>query len=101
MGTSGNWKKVKHQFQQKNYFQDLLIKLASISYNTDNFPNIPMSCVIDYNGFRVYCEADIYAGEEYLEGMRLQINKKDMEFMNNLMSLISETNNDEIQLKEV
>ena len=54
-----------------------------------------MSCVIDYNGFRVYCEADIYAGEEYLEGMRLQINKKDMEFMNNLMSLISETNNDE------
>ena len=95
VGTSGNWKKVKLQFRQKNYFQDLLIKLASISYNTDNFPNIPMSCVIDYNGFRVYCEADIYAGEEYLEGMRLQINKKDMEFMNNLMSLISETNNDE------
>ena len=95
VGTSGNWKKVKHQFQQKNYFQDLLMKLASISYNVDNFPNIPMSCVIDYNGFRVYCEADIYAGEEYLEGMRLQINKKDMDFMNNLMSLISETNNDE------
>ena len=95
LGTSGNWKKVKHQFQQKNYFQDLLMKLASISYNVDNFPNIPMSCVIDYNGFRVYCEADIYAGEEYLEGMRLQINKKDMDFMNNLMSLISETNNDE------
>ena len=29
VGTSGNWKRVKHQFQQKNYFQDLLIKLAS------------------------------------------------------------------------
>ena len=95
IGTSGYWKKVKHQFQQKNYFQDLLIKLASISYNTDNLPNIPMSCVIDYNGFRVYCEADIYAGEEYLEGMRLQINKKNMDFVNNLMSLISETNSDE------
>ena len=27
MGTSGNWKRVKHQFQQKNYFQDLLIKI--------------------------------------------------------------------------
>ena len=25
LGSSGNWKPIKHQFQQKNYFQDLLI----------------------------------------------------------------------------
>jgi len=96
LGTSGNWKKVKHQFQQKNYFQDLLIKLASIADNVENFPCIPMSCLIDYNGFRVYCEADIFASEEYLEGMRLQLNnKKDMDFINNIIALISTSNNDE------
>ena len=94
VGTSGNWKRVKHQFQQKNYFQDLLIKLASISDDVDNFPCIPMSCVIDYNGFRVYCEPDIFANEEYFEGMKLQINKKDMDFMNNIMSLICDNNNE-------
>ena len=94
VGTSGNWKRVKHQFQQKNYFQDLLIKLASISDDVDNFPCIPMSCVIDYNGFRVYCESDIFANEEYFEGMKLQINKKDMDFMNNIMSLICDNNNE-------
>ena len=95
IGTSGNWKKIKHNFQQKNYFQDLLMKLATIADNVENFPCIPMSCIIDYNGFRVYCEADIFASEEYLEGMRLQINKKDMEFLNNIISLISVSNNDE------
>ena len=95
VGTSGNWKRVKHQFQQKNYFQDLLIRLASISDDVDNFPCIPMSCVIDYNGFRVYCEADIFVSEEYLEGMRLQINKKDMEFLSNIISLISDNNNED------
>ena len=94
VGTSGNWKRVKHQFQQKNYFQDLLIKLASISDDVDNFPCIPMSCVIDYNGFRVYCESDIFANEEYFEGMKLQINKKDMDFMNNITSLICDNNNE-------
>ena len=40
-GTSGNWKRAKHQFQQKNYFQDLLIKLASINDDVDNFPSFP------------------------------------------------------------
>ena len=95
IGTSGYWKKIKHNFQQKNYFQDLLMKLATIADSVENFPCIPMSCIIDYNGFRVYCEADIFASEEYLEGMRLQINKKDMEFLNNIISLISVSNNDE------
>ena len=96
IGTSGNWKKVKHQFQQKNYFQDLLIKLASIADNVENFPSIPMSCLVDYNGFRVYCEADIFASEEYLEGMRLQLNnKKDIDFIKNIIALISISNNDE------
>ena len=59
MGTSGKWKKIKHQFLQKNYFQDFLIKLDSIAEKTDEFPSIPVSCIIDYNGFRVYCESDI------------------------------------------
>ena len=95
LGSSGNWKPIKHQFQQKNYFQDLLIKLASIADSTDNFPSIPMSCVIDYNGFRVYCESDIFANEEYLEGMRMQLNKKDMEFINNIMELISNNNSED------
>ena len=95
VGTSGKWKKTKHQFQQKNYFQDFLIKLASVADNTEDFPNIPVSCIIDYNGFRVYCESDIFANEEYLEGMKLQINKNDMTFLRNIIELISENNNEE------
>ena len=95
VGTSGKWKKIKHQFQQKNYFQDFLIKLASIADNTEEFPNIPMSCIIDFNGFRVYCESDIFANEEYLEGMKLQMNKNEMSFIRSIIELISENNNEE------
>ena len=97
IGSSGKWKKIKHQFQQKNYFQDFLIKLASVAESTEDFPNIPVSCIIDYNGFRVYCESDIFASEEYLEGMKLQMNKNDMTFIKNIMELISENNNEEIK----
>ena len=97
IGSSGKWKKIKHQFQQKNYFQDFLIKLASIAETTEEFPNIPVSCVIDYNGFRVYCESDIFVSEEYLEGMRLQINKNDMSFIKNIMELISDNNNENLK----
>ena len=95
IGTSGKWKKIKHQFQQKNYFQDFLIKLASVADSTEEFPNIPVSCIIDYNGFRVYCESDIFASEEYLEGMKLQMNKNDMTFIKNIMELVSENNNED------
>ena len=97
VGTSGKWKKIKHQFQQKNYFQDFLIKLATVAESTDEFPNIPVSCIIDFNGFRVYCESDIFASEEYLEGMKLQMNKNDMSFIKNVMELISENNNEDIK----
>ena len=95
VGTSGKWKKIKHQFQQKNYFQDLLIKLASAADTTEEFPNIPVSCLIDYNGFRVYCESDIFVSEEYLEGMRMQMNKNDISFIKNIMELISDNNNED------
>ena len=96
-GTSGKWKKIKHQFQQKNYFQDFLIKLASAADTTEEFPNIPVSCLIDYNGFRVYCESDIFVSEENLESMRLQMNKNDISFIKNIMELISDNNNDDIK----
>ena len=43
-----------------------------------------MNCNIDNIGFRVYCESDIFSNKEYFEGMKLQINKKDMNFMNNI-----------------
>ena len=97
VGTSGKWKKIKHQFQQKNYFQDFLIKLASIAESTEEFPNIPVSCIIDYNGFRVYCESEIFASEEYLEGMRLQINKGDVPLIKYISELISENNNEVVK----
>ena len=97
VGTSGKWKKIKHQFQQKNYFQDFLIKLANIAETTEEFPNIPVSCIIDYNGFRVYCESDIFVSEEYLEGMRLQMNKNDISFIKSIMELVSDNNNEEIK----
>ena len=97
--SKGKWKGLKYQFRQKNYFQDFLIKLSSICESTDDFPSIPMSCIIDFNGFRVYCESDIYANEEYLEGLKLQmaqnsLDKNDIYFVKELSKFISENNND-------
>ena len=94
--SKGKWKKLKHQFQQKNYLQDLLCKLALIAEDTDNFPNIPLSCIIDYNGFRVYCESDIFVNEEYLEGMKIQFKTQTDDsnvLLKKFMELISECNN--------
>ena len=97
--SKGKWKGLKYQFRQKNYFQDFLIKLSSISDSTDEFPSIPMSCIIDFNGFRVYCESDIYATEEYLESLKLQMTqnsseKGEMYFIKEISKLICENNND-------
>ena len=71
--TKGKWKGLKNSYKQKNCFQDFLTKIATVCSNTDEFPSIPLSCVIDYNGFRVYCESDIFANEDYLEGLKLDL----------------------------
>ena len=71
--TKGNWRGLKTIFKQKNCFQDLMTKLATVCSNTNEFPSIPLSCIIDYNGFRVYCESDIFASEDYLEGLKLDL----------------------------
>ena len=71
--SKGKWKGLKTQFRQKDYFQDLLMKLASFAEKVNEFPCITMSCVIDYNGFRVLCESDIFTTEENVEGLKLKL----------------------------
>ena len=73
--TKGKWKGLKNNYKQKNCFQDLLNKLSTICSNTTEFPSIPLSCIIDYNGFRVFCESDIFASEDYLEGLKLDLDQ--------------------------
>ena len=91
--TKGKWKGLKNTYKQKNCFQDLLTKIATVCSNTDEFPSIPLSCVIDYNGFRVYCESDIFANEDYLEGLKLDlIQDESSNFIRELTKYILENN---------
>ena len=65
--SQGKWKGLKNIYKQKNCLQDLLTKISTVCSNINKFPSIPLNCMIDYNGFRVFCESDIFAGEENLE----------------------------------
>ena len=51
--------------------------------------------MIDYNGFRVFCESDIFADEEYLKGLEL-VQDEATAFIRELTKYISE-NNGEIE----
>ena len=62
--SQGKWKGLKNIYKQKNCLQDLLTKISTVCSNINKFPCIPLNCMIDYNGFRVYCESDIFAGED-------------------------------------
>ena len=94
--TKGKWKGLKNFFKQKNCFQDLLTKISTVCCNTSEFPSIPLSCIIDYNGFRVFCESDIFANEDYLVGLKLDlVQDKSAAFIRELTKYILE-NNDEI-----
>ena len=65
--SQGKWKGLKNIYKQKNCFQDLLTKISTVCSNINKFPSIPLNCMIDYNGFRVFCESDIFAGEDNSE----------------------------------
>ena len=91
--TKGKWKGVKNNFKQKNCFLDLMTKMATVCNNTNEFPSIPLSCIIDYNGFRVYCESDVFASEDYLEGLKLDLRQDESSiFIRELTKYISENN---------
>ena len=96
--TKGKWKGLKNTYKQKNCFQDFLTKIVTVCRNTDEFPSIPLSCVIDYNGFRVYCESDIFANEDYLEGLKLDLIQDESSiFIRELTKNILENNEDLIK----
>ena len=93
MKSKGKFKKIKKMFNQKDYFQNLLCKLSNLDQNVDDFPNVPLACVVDFNGFRVYCESEIFVSEEYLEAMKLNTNGNDFYFLKTLEKIICENNN--------
>ena len=96
MKSKGKFKKIKKMFNQKDYFQNLLFKLSNLDQNVDDFPNVPLACVVDFNGFRVYCESEIFVSEEYLEAMKLNTNGNDFYFLKTLEKIICENNNNNI-----
>jgi hypothetical protein len=59
---NGAWYNLKSDFKNKDFFNDLMIKLAKTVPNSfkADIPKIPVSCIIDYCGFRILCESDIY-----------------------------------------
>jgi hypothetical protein len=98
--TKGKWKGLKYNYKQKNCLQDILTRIAKVCSNTNEFPSIPLSCIIDYNGFRVYCESDIFASEDYLEGLKLDlVQNESTNFIKELTKYIILKNNEEL-LKE-
>ena len=93
--TIGKWKGLKEYFKQRDYFQNLIMKISSLADNAENFPTVPMSCVIDYNGFRVFCESDIQESEESVEGYKIsklsQGNQIESPLVKDIAKLLNET----------
>ena len=66
----GTWSNLKRDFINRDYFNDVMCKLQNQYSNTaskSDMPRVPLTCLIDYCGFRVLCESDIYIddGKEY------------------------------------
>ena len=57
---SGIWNNLKADFKNKDYANELIYKLNQYYIVQSDSPRIPMACLIDYLGFRVLCESDIY-----------------------------------------
>jgi hypothetical protein len=59
---NGAWYSLKNDFKNRDFFNDLMIKLCKTVPNSfkSDIPKVPVSCIIDYCGFRVLCESDIY-----------------------------------------
>lgn len=75
----GSWHNLKADFKNRDFFQDLMIKLSN-EYLTkdpkDDIPRYPISCLIDYCGFRALCEGDIYVDDGGLACRRLDHESK-------------------------
>lgn len=59
---NGAWFHLKNEFKNRDFFHDLMMRLSS-DFPRDKYgdlPRFPISCLIDYCGFRVLCESDIY-----------------------------------------
>lgn len=75
---NGAWYHLKTEFKNRDFFQDLMIKLSNDFPNRPELPRYPISCIVDYCGFRVLCEADIYVDDG---GAACGFKKSDMGMM--------------------
>lgn len=57
---SGAWNNLQADFKNRDFTNDLLFKIQNEFPNKIDNPRIPLSCIIDYLGFRVLCETDIF-----------------------------------------
>ncbi len=60
---NGKWKNLRKEFKNRDFFIDLISFFNLKATKLDKFPCIPMTCIIDYHGFRVYCESIVPKNE--------------------------------------
>jgi len=60
---NGKWKNLRKEFKNRDFFIDLISFFNSKATRLDKFPCIPMTCIIDYHGFRIYCESIVPKNE--------------------------------------
>lgn len=60
---TGKWKHLRKEFKNRDMFIDLISYFNSKTVKLDKFPSVPMTCVVDYHGFRIYCESIVPKNE--------------------------------------
>jgi hypothetical protein len=79
---NGAWYHLDYDFKNRDLYNELLLKYHSKQTNNNEFLRVPLSCVIEYYGFkyiiiytRVYCESDIYIDDgKYATGESKRLN---------------------------
>jgi hypothetical protein len=60
---NGAWNNLNVEFKNRDFFQDLMVRLSKEFPSRLDLPRFPISCIVDYCGFRLLCEADVYVDD--------------------------------------
>ena len=79
----GKWKFLRKEFKNRDLFIDLISLFSSKGLKVEKFPCIPMTCIIDYHGFRIYCESSVPKNENNKSFRKIPENLKNQNEKNN------------------